>query len=98
PAWTIVESNGTSKTISCYPWAPVVDFTVAGDFGEDTYFIDNRISRGLPDETLVFGFSILSLNYTPASVPDTASSACLLGIGIFGIVCAGRKRGGFARS
>lgn len=98
PAWTIVESNGTSKTLTFNSLAPVVDLTVAGDFGEDTYFIDNRISRGLPDETLVFGFSILSLNYTPASVPDTASSACLLGIGIFGIVCAGRKRGGFARS
>jgi len=96
PHFTPVESDGAPTTIICYPRAPVVDFAIAGDFGEDAYFIDNRVSRGLPAETLVFGFSILSLDYTPASVPDTASSACLLGIGIFGIVCAGRKRGSSA--
>src|SRR5206468_7379971 len=96
PAWTIIESNGTSKTLTFNSLAPVVDLTVAGDFGEDTYFMRYRESQGLPAETLVFGFAIQSLDYTP--VPDTASSACLLGIGIFGIVCAGRKRGGCARS
>ena len=98
PAWTNVKSDGTSTTIlnQFYPLASCVDLAVNGDFGEDLYFSEYRRSRGLPDETLVFGFSILSLNYTP--VPDKASSACLLGIGIFGIVCVGWKRGSSARS
>jgi len=91
PNFTPVESDGAPTTIICFPKAPVVDFAIAGDFREDTYFFNHRVSRGFPDETLVFGFSILSLDYTPASVPDTASSACLLGIGLFAIVCVGRK-------
>ena len=92
PAWTNVRSDGTSSTIltQYYPPSSVVDLTVNGNWGWDQYFIEYRESRGFPDETIVFGFSILSLDYTP--VPDTANSACLLGIGIFGILCAGRKR------
>jgi hypothetical protein len=96
PDFTIVESNGNSKTLNFNSLAPVVDLTVAGDFGEAAYFINYRRSQGFSDETLVFGFAIQSLDYT--SVPDTASSACLLAIGLFGIVCAGRKRGWSARS
>ena len=103
PAWdspdriyTTVECNGTSTTILNRTPASGVDLIIASDFGEYLHFLEYRESRGLPDETLVFGFSILSLDYTP--VPDTANSAWLLGIGIFGIVCAGRSRGWFARS
>ena len=98
PAWTNVESDGTSSTLlnQIYPLACRVDLAVQGDRGEDSFFESSRISRGFPDETLVFGFAIVSLDYTP--VPDTANSACLLGIGIFGIVCAGRKRGWSAGS
>ena len=95
--YRIVECNGTPTTIlNRYSTASSVLLDISGDFGEDLYFRENRISRGLPEETLVFGFSIVSLDYTP--VPDTASSACLLGIGIFGIVCAGWKRGWSAGS
>jgi len=91
--YRIVACDGTPTTILSYSYSTAsrVQLDISGDFGEDLYFRENRISRGLPEETLVFGYSILSLDYTP--VPDTANSACLLGIGIFGIVCAGRKRG-----
>jgi hypothetical protein len=94
--YRIVSCDGTTTTILNRAPASSVELDISGDFGEDFYFMENRISRGLPEETLVFGYSILSLDYTP--VPDTASSACLLGIGIFGIVCAGRKRGWSAGS
>jgi len=96
-SWRQVECDGTSKTIDLTSsGAPSVDIWLESNFGEDLVVDAYRSPLGYPAVSIVYGFAIQSLDYTP--VPDTANSACLLGIGIFGIVCAGRKRVWSARS
>jgi hypothetical protein len=58
---------------------------VVGDFGEEPHFRQYLSDNGYPDVTFDYGFTVLSMDYTPNNVPDPGSSLLLLGTGLVGL-------------
>jgi hypothetical protein len=44
----------------------IADVGLFSDFGQYPFFLDYRTAFGNPESTIMFGFSIISLDYTPA--------------------------------
>jgi hypothetical protein len=63
---------------------------ITGDFGEAPYFDAYRHANLAPDITIQYGFTLVSLEFTPAPEP---TAGAVLGLGLAGIGLARCRRG-----
>jgi hypothetical protein len=63
----------------------------AGLLGEQMHFMPYLSENGWPTVTFDYGITVLSMDYTPNSVPDPSSSLLLLGMSLTSLVAARRR-------
>lgn len=95
PYRTVDPTSGGTQTFSPYPLAvggpeaSTVNLSMSHDFPPEFWLPSTVLPQGGIGE---FGFSIVSIDYTPnASVPDPSSTSALLGISLTALVVVGRR-------
>jgi len=92
----VINASSIEQPLSLYPTPPItpgspntVQFQIASDFGEfNDFFVGYRTDHQSQEQTFQFGFSVLSLDYTPIPEPGMIS---LLALGFAGFFWVNRR-------